>query len=173
MLYHEKFANQWDGFAAAFREEINAFPPESITLERVGDWYKANSFRWSSIAESEGILLANEKNEALKSSLLSAIEEYSFQEEVFDKKPGFLPGVFTAAAASIITGVLFRKFWHMGIWTIVAETIVFFLCAAFQYAASLDRYNRQQKEKVCEGYVRQLENYKEILLNICKENEKQ
>lgn len=173
MKYSERFANQWDNFVDAFQSEINALPTEAVTKKNVSEWYRNNSFRWSSIAENEGILLENEKNEKLRSSLIGAIEAFTFVEAAAaDKKLRFLPYMITGIAAAALAGILTKRFLHTGIAVIVIETVIILLGAAAMYAVSLDKGVKLHKDQVCGAYIRQLKNYKETLVNICRRYEK-
>ena len=57
MSYSDNFSAQWDRFVSDFLKSIKGYTAEMISIERLNDWYKTNSFRWNSSAENEGILL--------------------------------------------------------------------------------------------------------------------
>ncbi len=171
-MYSERFGYQWEKFVAEFEADMQNLSAESITLERVNNWYKSHSFRWSSIAENEGILLDNEENEILKKELTKAIEEFSFEKMTMDAKPKFLPGFLAGIVLAVVGAVFLKTYLKIKTWFMVAEIIVVVLCPVVLYAGALDKYTQQQNRNIRQGYVKQLMNYKKHLVNICKKHEK-
>ncbi|MBR1693264.1 MAG: hypothetical protein IJ711_10915 [Lachnospiraceae bacterium] len=172
MLYSERFANQWDSFVSSFQSEMKTLPAEAVTLERVSEWYKNNSFRWSSIVEKEGILLEDEKNEELKRELLDKIAGYSFEEVSMDQKPKPWASLLIGLVGAVAAGFVLKKFWHVSTWIVVVPAVVILIAAAIQYADALDRYAKEQNQKIYMEYAHQMDNYKDVLVELCRRYEK-
>lgn len=169
MAYSEKFAEQWENLKNSFFDDMRKLPAEAVTIERVNDWYKTNSFRWSSIVEKEGVLLDSENNEELKERLLEGIGKFSFKRIDGGKKPRIWPHLAGWAAVSAALGVGIKIGLSGAFWMLAAETAAVLAVSLFLYADRLDRFEKNRREALCRGYERQLEEYKRTLVEICKE----
>lgn len=171
MAYSDSFSVQWDRFVTDFISSIKGYTAEMISTERLNDWYKTNSFRWSSIAENEGVLLEHEKNVALKNELLKELSKFSFTEVKLPSKPNILPylGVGVVAAGGL--GAAIKLLLHQSLLFVVIGAIVGILTPVVLYAKKLDNHNKKQGKMIVEGYSNQLVAYKEHLMRICKEFE--
>lgn len=170
-MYSNTFSSQWDNLVTVFLTETSGYAPEMMTPKRLNEWYRANSFRWSSIAEKEGILLDNEHNSTLSSELRSAIESFSFKAIPMPTKPSPLPflaaGAGGAAAAALVLKLTLRTRTLFAV--IVAIACV--LLALIWYARQLDQYSSDSNAKIHNGYADQLKAYKPVLVSICKRYE--
>lgn len=171
MAYSDNFSVQWDRFVTDFIMSIKGYTAEMIFIEKLNDWYKTNSFRWSSIAENEGILLDHENNSTLKNELLKEISKFSFSEVTLPSKPNVLPylGVGVVAAGGL--GVALKLLFHQSFLFVLIGAIVGMLAPIVLYAKELDKHNMQQGKMIVEGYSSQLVAYKEHLMRICKKFE--
>ena len=182
MSYTEQFSGQWDIFIVNFRSDIEKLPVEAITLKEIKKWYRTNSFRWSSIIETEGMLLDQENNAQLKNELIAAIDSFDFREaESTSKKPSALPflciGVALAAAAVFLgragkflpqIAFLVKIYTHLPLWLLLLIAILCFMLPLVFFAVRLDKYIKDSPRKLCDQYVLQLRNYKETLIDICR-----
>lgn len=171
MVYSDFFSIQWDRLVSDFISSIKGYTPEMINIDRLNDWYRTNSFRWSSIAENEGILLEHENNDALKQELLKELSKFSFSEVPLSKKPKALPYIGTGALSATVIGTVFKLCFHFKFVFVAIEAIVLILASAVLYAKKLDDCNKKQGKQIEEGYSRQLVSYKEHLIRICKKFE--
>lgn len=171
MAYSDSFSVQWDRFVTDFIASIKGYTAETISTERLNDWYKTNSFRWSSIAENEGVLLDHENNVALKNELLKELSKFSFSEVKLPSKPNILPylGVGVVAAGGL--GAVIKLVLHQSFLFVVIGAIVGILAPVVLYAKKLDNHNNKQGKMIVEGYSNQLIAYKEQLMRICKKFE--
>ena len=168
MAYSDNFSVQWDRFVTDFIASIKGYTAEMISIERLNDWYKTNSFRWSSIAENEGILLDHENNAALKSELQRELSKFSFSEVKLPSKPNFLPylGIGVVAAGGL--GVAIKLLLHQSILFAIIGAVVGILTPIVVYAKKLDNHNNKQGKMIVEGYSNQLIAYKEHLMRTCE-----
>ena len=171
MAYSDSFSVQWDRFVEDFIASIKGYTAEMISTERLNDWYKTNSFRWSSIAENEGVLLEHEKNAALKNALLNELSKFSFTEVELPSKPNILPylGVGIVVAGGL--GAAIKLLLHKSLLFAVIGAIVGILAPIILYAKKLDNHNDKQSKMIVEGYGNQLVAYKEHLLRVCRKFE--
>lgn len=171
MAYSDSFSVQWDLFVTDFIGSIKGYTAEMISIDRLNDWYKTNSFRWSSIAENEGVLLDHENNAALKNELLKELSKFSFTEVELPSKPNILPylGVGVVAAGGL--GAVIKLVLHRSVLLTVIGAIVGILAPVVLYAKQLDNYNNKQGKLITEGYGNQLVAYKEHLLRVCRKFE--
>lgn len=171
MAYSDSFSVQWDCFVADFIVSIKGYTAEMISTERLNDWYKTNSFRWSSIAENEGILLDHEKNVTLKNELLKELSRFSFSEVKLPSKPNVLPylGVGIVAAGGLAAAL--KLLFYQSFFFVVIGATVGILAPVILYAKKLDNHNNKQGKMIVEGYSNQLTAYKEHLMRICKKFE--
>lgn len=171
MSYSDNFSVQWDHFVSDFVISLKGYTAEMVSIERLNDWYKTNSFRWNSIAENEGILLDHENNVPLKNELLKELSRFSFSEVKVLSKPNILPylGVGVVAAGGL--GVALKLLLRQSLLFVVIGAIVGILAPVVLYAKELDNYNNKQSKIIVEGYSNQLIAYKEHLMRICKKFE--
>lgn len=172
MAYSDNFSIQWNRLVSDFTSSINGYTPEMVSVNRLNDWYKANSFRWHSIAENEGILLEHENNAALSRELWEALEKFSFHEVEISKKPKGLSYIGTGILLAAGMGVLLKLCFHLKFIFIVIEAVVLLLASVVLYAKKLDDCGNRQKKEIVDGYSGQLADYKECLIEICKKYEK-
>ncbi len=168
MLYSETFSSQWDNLVNTFISETNGYMPEMMTLKRVNEWYKANSFRWSSVAENEGILLSNEKNSRLASELTQTIGKFRFSEIKTGEKPNIIPGAVIGIVAAVGIGIALKLAIHAKIWMIAIEAVACVAAVLLWYASKLDQYTKSENERFHKGYAQQLVAYKSVLMSVCK-----
>ncbi len=183
MSYSDTFSFQWDNFVNIFFTETKHYTPETMTVKRLNGWYESNSFKWSSIAEKEGVLLDNEKNERLSSELRKAIGEFRFTEIEQQRKPRIMPGLIIGAAAAVVLGVGLQAAFHAQIGfvvkltprvrniLIVVEAVVCMAAALLSYARRLDKHIKNEQVRCHDGYVQQLKDYKAILMSVCQKYE--
>lgn len=171
MAYSDSFSVQWDRFVTDFIASIRGYTAEMISMERLNDWYKTNSFRWSSIAENEGVLLEHENNAALKNELLKEVSKFSFSEVKFPSKPNVLPYLGVGAVAAGGLGAAIKLLLHQSFLFAIIGAIVGILVPVVVYAKKLDNHNNKQGKMIAEGYSNQLIAYKEHLMRICKKFE--
>lgn len=171
MAYSDSFSAQWDRFVADFNTSIKGYTAEMISTERLNGWYKTNSFRWSSIAENEGVLLDHENNAALKDELLKELSKFSFAEASLPAKPNILLYLGVGVVATGGLGAVIKLVLHWSILFTVIGAIVGILAPVVLYAKQLDNYNNKQGKLIAEGYGNQLVAYKERLMHICKKYE--
>ena len=171
MAYSDSFSVQWDRFVTDFKASIRGYTVEMISMEKLNDWYKTNSFRWSSIAENEGILLNHENNAALKNEILKELSKFSFSEVQLSPKPNILPclGVGVVAAGGL--GTIIKLLLHQSFLFAITGAIVGILAPVVVYIKKLDNYNNKQEKMIVEGYSNQLIAYKEHLMYICQKFE--
>ena len=166
MSYSDNFSVQWDRFVSDFVTSIKGYTAEMVSPERLNDWYKTNSYRWSSIAENEGVLLDHENNVTLKNELLKELSRFSFSEVKLLSRPNILPylGVGVVAAGGL--GVALKLLLRNPLFVVIGA-IVGVLASVVLYAKKLDNYNNKQSKIIVEGYSNQLIAYKEHLMRIC------
>ncbi len=169
MLYSETFSSQWDSLVNAFVSETQGYTPEMMTQKRVNEWYKANSFRWSSIAEKEGILLSSMKNGRLTSELTQTIAKFHFSEIKSSVKPNIIPGIVAGVLGAVSGGIILKLALHAKIWMLVIEAIVCVIAVLFWYASKLDQHTKTENERFHKGYAQQLIDYKTVLMSVCKQ----
>jgi hypothetical protein len=171
MAYSDYFSIQWDRFVSEFLNSIKRYAPEMISVDRLNDWYKTNSYRWNSIAENEGILLEQENNAALKNEILQEIEKFSFSEVKISKKPNALLFIGIGAVMAAGIGVLTKLYFHWRVLYVVLEVIGLVLASVIIYAKALDNSEKKRRKQIEEGYGKQLVDYKNHLIKICKKFE--
>lgn len=170
-MYSKIFSSQWDNLVTVFLTETSGHAPEMMTPKRLNEWYRANCFRWSSIAEKEGILLDNENNDKLSSELRSAIESFSFKAIPVPAKPSPLPFLAAGAGGAVaVTLVLKLAVRTKTLFAVMAATACVLL-ALIWYARELDQYSSDSNAKIRDGYADQLRDYKTVLVSICKRYE--
>ncbi len=167
MSYKNSFSGQWDSLKVAFKAEMSKLPADAITLKKLGDWYRAYSFRWSSIVETEGLLLGEQKNEQFRRELLNGISDFKFQEIKGIKKPSFVVKLLIAIAVAIVIGLVLHFALKAKVWIIIVQAVVCLLASLVSYASSLDKYEKNSVNHLVEGYAKQLEEYKNTLIVIC------
>ena len=168
MAYSDSFSVQWDRFVLEFTKYIQGQTAEMISIGRLNDWYKSNSFRWSSIAENEGILLSHENNDNLRNALLEELPKFTFSEIELPQQPKVLPYLTVGALLAVGFGSTFKFLLHQNILMTVIGAIAGILVPVVIYAKHLDNCNSKQRKMILEGYSGQLVAYKEHLLAICK-----
>lgn len=168
MAYSDSFSVQWDRFVLEFTKSIQGYTAEMISIGRLNDWYKTNSFRWSSIAENEGILLSHENNDNLRNALLEELPKFSFSEIELPQKPKVLPYLTVGVLLAVGFGAAVKFVLHQSILMTVIGAVAGILVPVVLYAKHLDDCNNQQRNMILEGYSGQLVAYKEHLLAICK-----
>ncbi len=171
MAYSDSFSVQWDRFVSDFVSSIKNYPAEMISTERLNDWYKTNSFRWSSIADNEGILLEHEKNSALKTELLKELAKFSFSEVKLLSKPSVFPYLGAGIPAAVGLGAALKHFLHQSIVVAVLETLAGIVVAIVLYVKKLNVFNKNQIKTIEKEYSAQLIAYKDHLIRVCKQYE--
>lgn len=170
-MYSKTFSSQWDNLVTLFLTETGGRAPEMMTPKHLNEWYRTNSFRWSSIAEKEGILLDNEHNSKLSSELRSAIESFSFKAVPMPAKPSPLPFLAAGAAGAAAAVLVLRLALRIRTLFAVIAAVACVLLALIGYAGQLDRYADDSNAKIHNGYADQLKAYKPVLVSICKRYE--
>ena len=168
MSYKNSFAIQWDSLKVAFMAEMSKHVSEEITLKKVNDWYRVYSFRWSSIVETEGLLLSQQENEQLRADLINGISAFRFKEVEGKKKPSFVIRLVIAIAVAVALGLVLYFAFKAKTWIIIVQAVVALLSALVSYATSLDKYAKDSVKHLCEGYAKQIEEYKATLVAICE-----
>ena len=171
MSYSDNFSAQWDRFVSDFLKSIKGYTAAMISIERLNDWYKTNSFRWNSIAENEGILLEHENNITLKNELLKELSKFSFSAVELLPKPNALPYLSGGVLVAAGLGVALKLIFHRSFLFVAIEAVVAVLASAVLYAKKLDKYNVEQEKMIVEGYSNQLVSYKKHLMDVCKKFE--
>lgn len=171
MAYSDSFSVQWDRFVADFISSIKGYTAEMISIERLNDWYRTNSFRWSSFTENAGVLLDHENNAALKNELLKELSKFSFSEVKLPSKPNVLPYLGAGVAAAGGLGAVIKLLLHQSVLFVVIGAIVGIFVPVVVYAKKLDNHNNKQGKMIVEEYSNQLIAYKEHLMRTCKKFE--
>lgn len=171
MSYSDNFSAQWDRFVLDFVKSIKGYTAEMISIERLNDWYKTNSFRWNSIADNEGILLEHENNITLKNELLEELSKFSFSEVELPSKPNAMPYLGGGGLVAAGLGAALKLIFHCSVLFVAVEVVVVILASAVLYAKKLDDYNSKQGKMIVEGYSNQLVSYKKHLIDVCKKFE--
>ncbi len=171
MAYSDSFSVQWDRFVSDFVSSLKGWPAEMISTERLNDWYKTNSFRWSSIADNEGILLEHENNSVLKNELLKELAKFSFSEVKLLSKPSIFPYLGVGIPAAVGLGAALKHFLHQGLVVAVLETLAGIVCTIVLYVKKLNSFNKKQVKTLEKEYSAQLIAYKDHLLRVCKQYE--
>ncbi len=170
-MYSNTFSSQWDNLVTTFITETGSHTPEMMTPKRLNEWYRTNSFRWSSIAEKEGILLSNEGNDRLSSELRFAIEAFSFKPIPLPVKPSPLLPLAAGVGVGIASAAVLKLAIHAGTLIAVVTGVACVLASLVLYAKQLDQYTSSLSVKIHDGYAEQLKAYKTRLVSICKRYE--
>ena len=151
MSYSDNFSAQWDRFVSDFLKSIKGYTAEMISIERLNDWYKTNSFRWNSIAENEGILLEHENNITLKNELLKELSKFSFSAVELLPKPNALPYLSGGVLVAAGLGVALKLIFHRSFLFVAIEAVVAVLASAVIYYKKHEKNIFEQKKNIYGG----------------------
>lgn len=174
MSYSETFSSQFDTLISNFTAEIGKLSPESITIGKVSEWYRVNSFCWNSIVEPEGMQLDQQNNPELTRKLTAALRDFRFEKVENDmKRPSILPYAVAGVAASVLLCVILRAALHIAVWKLILLGLIIITLPFIILAPRIDKYNTEAPRRLCESYAGQLREYRQVLVGVCEEFEKE
>lgn len=169
MSYKDKFSRQWDQLTDDFLSEFKVKKASDISVSKMNQWFKTESFRWQSIISTDGQMLEQLNNKKLRKALLEALDDFSFSkyDKPDKKKPQFGSYAVIAVLISILVGSILILLSMKSFWMYLLVIAICFSSALIMYASNLDSYKVNREKEIVKFYGQQLKNYKEKLMTIC------
>ncbi len=158
--YRAYFFTQWENVIADFNKMAADNPGD---IENMNRWYKARAFRWSSISESERMILDDLKQPEFAGQLRQALNNFKFTKEETGTVASAGPMLALSAAAGAALGAVLKTVFHSGWFLTIAGGILLTVIGIW---FSLDRRSAAEakRDKQLYGrYTAQLREYTKTL----------
>lgn len=172
MSYTTKFSSQWDNLVADFAAKIESTPIELLTESELNGWYQTRSYRWSSIAEIEAMMLEQEANQELRNELISAIADFKFEKPADEKT--YLPSnlIVAGAIATVAAAVASKLLLSFSAVKAIIIALIIAIAFVVKFFSNKSSAKKTVDKKIRSAYIEQLQAYKQKLLDICNKYEK-
>lgn len=163
------FQKQWKGFAAIVESELIRMLNEgNVTCERVNVVIKRELSRWSNSSQVQGIWLNRllQRNAAVGSKFKDTILNIKIE----DIPNVEMPSVLTYAAGTLITGLAgfcITKILNMVLWKVIGFTIIPMFIFGSVLAVYYNEAQKKTRDKIVLLYMKQLNQYRDKLEELC------
>ena len=172
-MYRDTLSNQWKNLYSDFAGEYDTLVKQMNEPICFNRWYEARIHRWNSITFPEGIILEQENNRDFANELKLTLDKFSFNKVESAKTKSIWFGIVIGIAFGLIVGgVLYLLPLDLLFWRIIISGIISAVMVSAVFIKKHNVTKKQEKKRVKDAYIRQLEEYEKELIAVCDKYQK-
>ena len=167
-MYQETLIDQWDNLCVDFTAEFEFLHKQGNATASFNRWYEARIHRWSSSVYAEGKILSQLQKQDFAQRLIAEMKRFHFSEVPPANRKAVWSGIPVGLlAGAVCGGALFFLHWSM-IRCILSGVVVLAVISGAFYKKN-EAFNKLGQDNVKNAYIRQLTDYKNELLAVCRQ----